>query len=371
MKKLLLSFLSVVLAASPLFALRPGDRALKLDKLRVLRGKTVDVGPAADREKTPELRAVVFLLCRAVNAVSTVEMLDDLRRKFGGKLEIAVVTPDPMLDAEAFKVATGRTPVTLAVDVERKLTKEYMAGSLLYPMAFLIDRDGVILWCGEAVDMAEKIPPALEGRLSVRKEAELAALVAELQQLLRDNSDTRMRRVTDKIFSIEPGNAAAMRIRLFTLENTGRVPEAGRLIDEQLKAAPKLVRLYFTAADFAARYNYSDAELGRILDAFDRNVTDPEARVRMAWMLLERFPYHPAALRSAAATLRRKLPQEPLPRANAAAARALLEYRLGDVSKALDYQREAVRLLNQSGTEAELAAAKNRETYFRAVLEMK
>ena len=371
MKKLLSAILFAAVCSAPLYALRPGDRALKLDQVRMVRGKALDLSPLGGKSDRSELRAVVFLLCRAVNSVSTAAMLDDLVRKYPGQLRTVIVTPDPTMDAEAFKLATSGLTVPLAVDVERKLTKEYMAGSLLYPMAFLVDRDGVIVWCGEAMDMAEKIRPALEGKLSVKTEAKIAAAVAELQQLLRDNSDTRMRRVADRILALEPGNAAAMRIRLFSLENSGRVDEAGKLIDEQLKAAPKLVRLYFTAVDFAARYNYGDADLERIVSAFTRNISDQEVRVRMAWMLLERFPYHPSALRAAAATLRQKLPDAPVERANAAAARALLEYRLGNVDAALRYQREAVRLLNQVGTEAELNAAKRREAYFRAVLEMK
>ena len=370
MKKSLFLALALTLCAVPLFALRPGDKALRLDKVRMVRGSAVDVAPLPDKNG-PELRAVVFLLCRAENALATVGMLHDLERTFGGRLKTAVVTPDPTPDAEALKAATGVAPVAIGVDVERELTKQYMAGSLLYPMAFLVDRRGVILWCGEAVDLAEKIQPALDGRISVKNEAEIAAAVAELQQLLRDNSETRMRRLVKRIFSLEPGNAAAMRIRMFTLENTGRIDEARKLIDEQLKAAPKLVRLYFTAVDFAARYQYSDGELALVIGAFDRNIADPANRIRMAWMLLERFPYHPSALRFAAKVLRQPLPQPGVLRANAAAGRALLEYRLGSVEKALDYQREAVRLLNQVGSEAELSAAKLREAYFRAVLELK
>ena len=371
MKKALFGILLAAVCVSPLFALRPGDRALKIDKVRVIRGKVPDLAPLDSDTPQPELRAVVFLLCRAMDSISTAAMLNDLVRKYSGRLEVTIVTPDPTVDAEAFKLATANYPVPLSVDVERKLTKEYMAGNLLYPMAFLVDRDGVIVWCGEAVDMAEKIQPALDGKLSTKTEAKIAEAVAELQQLLRDSSDTRIRRTADRIFDLEPGNAAAMRIRLFQLENSGRIDEARKLIDEQLKTAPKLVRLYFTAVDFAARYDYTDAELERIVAAFERNIDAPETRVRMAWMLLERFPYHPSALRAAAATLRQKLPDEAVRRANAAAARALFEYRLGNVDAALRYQREAVRLLNQVGTEAELAAAKRREAYFRAVLQLK
>lgn len=371
MKKLLLFALIAACLTPRLFALRPGDRALGAEKLKLLRGDRIDLAPETKERPQPPLRAVVFLLCRAVNAEATVTMLEDLRRAWDGKLGIGIVTPDAAPDAEALLKATGGGKVAFGLDPDRKLTREYMAGSLLYPMAFLIDRRGIILWCGEAVDMAEKIRPALDGKLSVGDEAKIAALTADLQQLLRDNSETKMRRLADRIFAIEPGNAAAMRLRLFTLENTGRIDQARELIAEQIKAAPGLARLYFTAADFAARYGCSDAELERLVSAFERRIADPETRIRMGWMLLERFPYQPSALRSAARMLRAPLPGAAVPRANAAAGRALLEYRLGNLNEALAFQREAVKQLNRVGSDDALEQAKKRESYFRSVLELR
>ena len=76
MKKLFFTLLFACLCASPLFALRPGDRALKLDKkVRAVRGQVPDLSPLDAKTPQPELRAVVFLLCRAVNSASTVAML--------------------------------------------------------------------------------------------------------------------------------------------------------------------------------------------------------------------------------------------------------------------------------------------------------
>jgi len=369
MKKQLLCALLLAGLSLQLFALRPGNKALPLANVKMLRGENLRLPGASDT--APKLRAVVFILCRAVNSNATTAMLNDLQRKFRDDLRVEIVTPDAAMDAEALLKAVGKIEIAFGIDTERKTTKEYMAGSLLYPMAFLIDRKGTVVWCGEAVDMAEKLQPALDGKLSVSTEAKIAELTAELQQLLRDSSETRMKRICKQIFDLEPGNAAALRIRLFTLENTGRIDEAKSLIDDQLKAAPRLVRIYFTAVDFAARYDSSDAELGRIVSAFERNIADPAIRIRMAWMLLERFPYHTSALQAACRILRRPLPESGLARANAAAGRALLEYRLGNPEAAAKYQHEAVRILNRSGSTEELGAAQNREAYFRTVLKLK
>ena len=353
------------------FALRPGDRATELAEVKMIRGQNLRLAPEGKNYTPPPLRAVIFILCRAVNARSTIAMLDDLRRAYPEKLAIEVLTPDSAADAEALRSATADSKIALGVDPERRITQQYMAGSLIYPMAFLIDRRGIIVWCGEAVDLAEKIPTALDGKLSVSDEAKIAELTEELQQLLRDNSEIRMKRIADRIFSIDPGNAAALRIRLFTLENTGRIDAARELLDARLKEAPKLPRLYFTAVDFAARYGSSDAELERIVSNFERHVNDSATRVRMAWLLLERFPYHPSALKASARMLRQPLPEAALPRANAAAGRAVLEYRLGNIGTALELQQEAVKILNQAGSSDELNGAKAREAYFRTVLELK
>lgn len=369
MKKIYL-LCAAVLCAAPLFALRPGDRAVQLSGVRMLRGNNLDLAPASDKLNPPPLRAVTVLLCRAVDSPGTVAMLNDIQRKYRDKVAIEVLTPDAPSDARNLIEATGEHGVAFGLDPDRKLTRKYMEGALLYPMAFLIDRRGVIVWCGEAMDLAEKIEPALEGRLVPADERQIFALVVDLQQLMRDNSDNKMKQIADRIFKLEPGNASAMRIRLFYLTNTNRIDAARELIESQLKAAPKLSRLYFTAVDFAAASNYSNAELERLVGTFERNITDPALQVRMAWMLLDRFPYYPSALRAAARILRKPLPQEPLARANAAAGRALLEYRLGNIEAAIGFQDEAVKLLNRDGTAAELETAKARAVFFRAVLEI-
>ncbi len=369
MKKFL-ALCMAALGAAPLFALRPGDRAVPLSGVRMLRGSNLNLAPAGDKFTPAPLRAVVVLLCRAVDSPGTVTMLNDIRRRYRDKIAIEIVTPDDVSDARELIGVTGGHGVAFGLDPDRKLTRKYMEGALFYPMAFLIDRKGEIVWCGEAMDLAEKLEPALAGRLVPADERKIFALVTELQQLMRDNSDNRMRQVADKIFKLEPGNASAMRIRLFYLTNTNRAGAARELIESQLKAAPKLSRLYFTAVDFAASSNYSNAELERLVEAFERNIADPVLQVRMAWMLLDRFPYYPSALRAAAKILRKPLPQEPLARANAAAGRALLEYRLGNIREAIGFQDEAVKLLNRDGTAAELESAKARAVFFRAVLEI-
>ena len=106
----------------------------------------------------------------------------------------AIVTPDPADDAKALVRRHPTLALPVGVDRERKLTAQYMAGSLLYPQAFLIRRDGTIVWRGEVIDLAEAVGRALAGKLDPRTEAEVSRRIEELQSRMRDREERQQRR---------------------------------------------------------------------------------------------------------------------------------------------------------------------------------
>ena len=354
------------LAAAPeLTALQPGDKALILAKTDWVNGSPFRVDPAAGNAEIPELRAVVFVLCRAVIADENVAELAALQRSSKGKLRCALVTPDPADDAKALLARHPGLSLPVGVDRERKITAQYMEGSLLYPQAFLIGRDGTILWRGEAVDLAEAADRALSGKLDIRTEAELSRLLTELQNRMREPQERRQRRILEEIFRLSPDQPAAIRMRLFVLENTGRGEEAWNFLEERLKAAPDSARIYFTALELAARTGADDARIDRIVGEFGRRVTAPRLRIMMAWSLLMRFPENPVALRAAAGLL---------PAAgddfNFHAARAAFRSRIGDLKGALEDQRSAAASARAAGDFAAESAALRGVKYLETALEL-
>ena len=355
MKKIRFLSVAVLFAGiallSPCFALQPGEKALPLAKVEWVNGPPFRVDPV-DGEEPPEFRAVVFVLCRAAIADENVANLAALQRSLGGRLRCAIVTPDPVDDARALAARHPSPALPVGADRERKLTAQYMAGSLLYPQAFLIRRDGTILWRGEAIDLAEAAGRALAGKLDIRTEAEVSRRIDELQSRMRDREERQQRRILDEIFRLVPDQPAAVRMRLFVLENTGRYAEAWRFVEERLKAAPGSARLYFTALELAARSGADDARLEWLLAGFRRNIADPKMRLMMAWSLLVRFPENPAALRAAAGLLPASGDDF-----NFYAARAAFRMRIGDLRGALEDQNRAAAAARAAGDENAAAAA--------------
>ena len=362
----LLHLLLIPLAV-PLYALRPGDPAEELN-VKWIRGVPLAVLPPAKEElKTGELKAVVFLLTRSANAAETLTLLNRLRRTYAGSVRFAVVTPDREADAAQLLAAFPDFSLPFGIDEKRTLTAKYMNGSLLYPMAFVIDPEGNLLWNGEAVDLGEMLEAWRTKRFDAALQRRISPQLDELQTLLRENNDRRMKMVT---------NSAALRLRSFVLENSGRAAEAWQLILSQIEKRPRLVRLYFSALDLAGRHPELGPRAAEVADRYFKAVSgDPDSDNLMSYLLLNRRPEDPAALRAALRLLQRAaagLPADAAPalRASVSTTRALLEWRLGRPETALKLQQEATKRWGEAKSSAAEKSSRERESFYRTVVEL-
>ena len=361
----------VAAAAFPASALRPGDRAAMLD-VRWIQGEAPPLLPIREDPRSQGAKAVVFLMTRAANRAETVQLLAEFVKDHGSELTVAAVTPDARSDAEKFLHAFPEFKIPFATDEKRSVTARYMAGSLLYPMAFLIDGDGVIVWNGEAVDLAEAYRRYRADDLPLRIQRNIAPKIDELQTLLRDLNDRRAAELTAEILRDDPGNPAALRLRLFQLERSGRADDGWKLLSSELEKSPESIRLYLMALDLAARApelaDRLDGLLCRYLEAVAPNA---DSDTLMAWTLLTRFPEHPEALRAAKQLSVRMIPAASNRlRAAQRTMNALLAYRLGDTAAAVALQRQALEEWRAAQELRGAADAERRLSYYETVLRL-
>lgn len=367
MKRFFAAFL-FALPLFPLFALRSGDRMQRLADIRWLRGSAP--APAVrDDSGREKYRILTFLLTHTANSPDTLMLLDGLSRR-SDVSAVAVITPDPETDAETLLARLPRLNISFGADRERKTTSAYMAGSILYPMAFVVDSRDRIVWNGEAVDLPEFLDTPPGKRPDAARQGKIARKIDELQTLMRDNESRRMRLLAGEIFSLDPGNAAALRMILFVLENSGRISEAWQTVSGQLAAAPEKARIHYAALDLISRHAALRRELPGLVERFCGNVNTPEAYDIMVWTLLNRFSFDPAALTGAVRLYEagdRLAPaagRSPASAAGHCAAGALLAARLGNFSKAVGLQREAARRWRAAGNTAGAAEAEKVADYF-------
>ena len=338
MKRLFL-FALALSAALPLWALRCGDNAVELPNLKYLSGVR---RPVALPLKADCLRSVTFVHTYGRGAQETITMLRGWGMVYGKKLQQTVITPDPESDALSLLPLFRQSDISFAVDSRRRITMQYMAGSLLYPKSFVIDPKGNIIWCGETVDMGEMLQEYFAGKFDAAAAEKISPMLDELQTLLRESNERKMKALTDRIFAVSPAHPGALRMRLFALENSNRVSQAWSLISERINAAPQCARLYFTAVDFMSRYPYFKSELAKLLAGFEKSVKDADSRCVMAWELLKRFHYDLTALDYANLLPGKTPPAKAELRRVWFAARARIAYLLGDIPGAVKYQKQAL-----------------------------
>lgn len=377
MQRKVLLFAAALLAAAETFALRPGDPVEELIGVNWVQGAPLAMLPPENPAPgDPEFKAVVFLLTRAQNTDDTLTLLNYLRRTFANKVRFAVVTPDSETDVKNLLKRHPDFTASFGVDTKRTLTPKYIGSSLLLPLAFVADKEGEIVWSGEAAYLGEALQKCLDGTLDRDAQRKLSPLLDELPTLLRGDNESRMRRLVDSIFRIEPGQPTALRIRLFVLESSNRAGEALDLVQSQIKLAPKVTRLYFEAMNLIARNPQLAPENAAVVNAYAAAVTDdPDADNQMAWMLLNRQPDDPDALKSAkmlterANSLLQNDTQGAL-RGSCLNTQALLAYRLGKLEEANKLQAEAIRVFEAADLPGAASDAQRRLRYYETVLSL-
>ena len=375
MKKLF--FISAFCMFLPLLAVVPGDRPGEASS----RLEWLDCSPAPlgkldpeNRKNIPPLRAVVFMYTRAADSVKTINMLENLRRQNYKKVLISVITPDAPDDAREFRKQHKDVRVRMAVDLERKLTPEYMRGSIMmFPMAFLMDSEGVIIWRGEAVDLPEAVELQLAGKLDLSTQKKLAGKVYKMQQYMRDGNMFKICSAAQEILAIDPANASALRMAVFAFENLKQPARAWQLTMQVMKARPDLPRLYFTALDLAMRHAGCREKLPELIREFNQKPFPIAVRCGFINMLLNNFPFDAAAVTGA----KDILAATPMPlnvtseqQAMILAVRSRLHYALGSIRSAETDIARAVELFREAGAENSRIQAQKQLDYYRALLKL-
>lgn len=373
MKKLLLT--AMLIATGAAFAYIPGDRpGATSRRLSWIDCSAMPLGPLNPElhRDIPDLRAIVFFYTRAQDTPATIAMLDDLRRQYSGKVLIAAITPDGISDAKQLREKNKDVRIRLAVDLERKLTPEYMSRTImLFPMAFLMDKNGMILWRGEAVDLPEAIEKQLNGTLRVEDQKNVAPMIYTMQQNMRDGNMFKALDSAQAVLAADPGNPSALRMAIFAAENLNDHQRAWKLAVNEFIRNPDIPRLSFTLLDMISRYDDLHKYLPWLIRNFCNRPFNADVRCAFADRLLTRFSFDADAVLGAKTVLAgtpMALSANPGTMAYLLAVRGRLNYALGDLRAAESDLAESVEFFKRAGNSKGSEQAEKQLKFFRALL---
>ena len=374
MKKIFLSvlmtaFISAVFAALP--GEKPGESKHKLQWIDCSPMPLGKVDPARHKD-IPALRAAVFMYTRAQDSGQTVAMLENLRRQYPKKLLIAAITPDSVKDARALKTRHPETRFRLAVDLTRKLTPEFMNKSIMiFPMAFLLDAEGTVLWRGEAADLPEAVARQLDGKLDINIIKKCEPMIYKMFQAMRDNNIISARDTALDILKIDSANASALRMLNFTAESMGNIRVIWNALMQAVTRNPDLPRLYFSALDLTRRHQELRSNLPQLIRSFGKNDFPVPVRCAFADALLNSFSFESAAVLGArdilaGTPMALNAPAEQM--GHLLAVRARLHYAMGNLDSAEADMSEAVEFFKRSSDRNMLMRGEHQLKFFRTLL---
>lgn len=200
-------------------ALDVGDAAPSLKIKEWVRGSSVDIA----RDSAKKVHIVEFWATWCPPCKMTVPILTDFQKKYEQDLVVIGVTDEDdrgnttSAIRRFVKEQGDKMSYTVAIDDRGATTGAYLAaaGAIGLPHAFLVGRDGRILWQGNPMDpdLGELIPQVIDGTYSASS-AKLEREVAKrLQALSMSIEAEQWGTVWDglvEILKIDPANEVAM-----------------------------------------------------------------------------------------------------------------------------------------------------------------
>lgn len=180
----------------------------------------------------------------------------------------------------------------VGVDDISKTWSKYMKGESAIPHAYLVNKEGLIIWKGDPLDFDRVFSAVLNNSFDVEKYQELADLRKEMRQMLRRGNQRKLIEISDKILEKDPLDSSALRSRLFVFETNRQYDDALDFIDGLIEKCPEETTLYFVKMNLMANSSSPSPQKVRELASLilDRFAKKPSALSNLASILLNRFP---------------------------------------------------------------------------------
>lgn len=336
--------IAAVLSFSNLWALRTGDMAKDVSsRWKDLKHFQVKYN-TVDKRNSDKLKVLIFCYPTNEDFKTLLPLIDTIDKQ--EHVKMAFVANN---DSEVVLFLTQNPEFKHPITADKKAVTEYMAGSLLYPKAFVIDYKNQIIWDGELIDVLDMVTRYKKGTFNEANAVAISKQLDQIQIAMRNGDDFKAERAVAEILKLEPVNMPALRMRIFMLENTNRQAQAYELLNKQKSLYPDEPQLYLLMLDLASRYNDLSINAAQLGEEFaKRKLGTLNEQILFSWILLNSFNFNYEAIMSSKLLLENAKNNlasgTKLEQALYNSTSALLAYRTGKIAQALEFQTQASQL---------------------------
>ncbi|HEY1171787.1 MAG TPA: redoxin domain-containing protein [Verrucomicrobiae bacterium] len=225
MNRLVLCILLAFALVSPLSAAKIGDKAAPLVIQDWVKGSAVNVLDGKN------IYVVEFWATWCGPCRTSIPHLTDLQKKFKGKNVVFIgISDEEKSDVAPFVKEMGtKMDYIVACDKNRQTSEGYMKafGQQGIPTAFIVGKDGKVLWVGHPMDsLEETLTEVVSGKFDLQtaiKRDETRVLTAEFQQLVA-KGDAKAKALGEKLIVAYADNPKALIALAFESVADPKVP---------------------------------------------------------------------------------------------------------------------------------------------------
>jgi thiol-disulfide isomerase/thioredoxin len=206
-----------------------GDTAPSLEGVQWIRGKA----PVFSNQVT----VVELWRPSCGNCKAQIPHLTSLQKQYGDKLTIAAISKEPLEAIEDFIKTNGDQMDFTVGKASVEIADLYMAGISGVPYAYIINKDGLIVWKGHPASMDEILASTIEGKVNIAQLKNIALLENSLDEALKTNNPETIMPIDQKLLLADPSNEKGLEVGMsvakykhnpaLVKEMYDRVPQAG------------------------------------------------------------------------------------------------------------------------------------------------
>jgi len=181
-----------------------GDPAPSLEGTQWLKG----TAPVFKKQIT----VIEFWKNSCGNCRAQIPHMTSLQQKYGDRISIAALSKEPLETIEEFLKKNGDRMGFAVGKINKDLSEHYMTGIPGVPYAYVVNRDGLIIWKGHPSAIDEIIAKAVEGTVDVERLKKISDIEESLNAVLYSNDPEQIRPIFHELLEADPTNELALKV---------------------------------------------------------------------------------------------------------------------------------------------------------------
>lgn len=338
----MMSAVVIAMIMPVLQALDMGKPAPEIQVSKWVKNGPVHLGAGKNRN----IFVIEFWATWCPPCLTSIPHLSDLQAKYKDQGVVVVgITKEDEATVKEFVTSHQNMDYHVALDKNGETNKVYMKGIDSIPTAFVIDKQGIVVWRGHPMQLDKVLAQVLAGTFDYADFKKLGALQEKFKLSMQMRKVKEAAELAEEILYIDPNDLVAMQVRLMLFQRQGQQTAAIAFLDSLIRKFPKNESSHFIKLSLL--WNEDPVKIKdcaeSIMEKFKNNAVTLN---RLAWDLLENgnFGTQPLGIALAAAEKGLEMTNENDKPALAANTDTLARcyYSIGRIDKAIELQTQAL-----------------------------